>query len=214
MNTEQYLNDEPARQPRRKSCFLTGGFGALLLLVTIAILLKLAGAVLVTADPIQPSDAAVVLSGGDNTRIDEAVLLYQEKYMDYIILTETEVPHPELGAEYSTLMRYITMEKGIPGRQVIITKQQAQSTYEEAEAVLKLMKQRGMDTLIVITDPYHTFRTRLIFHDVFKDEGISFSVHPVRNHWYTSSTWWMHKEGWRITFQEYIKLFGYLAGQR
>lgn len=214
MDTQQHLNAKSNRRPGRKSFLLTGVFLAGLLLVTLLILLRLAGAVLVIADPIQPSDAAVVLSGGDNTRIDEAVLLYQEEYMDYIILTETEIPLAEKGAEYSTLMRYITMEKGVPGSQVIITKQQAQSTYEEAKTVLKLLKQRGFDSLIVITDPYHTFRTRLIFREVFKDEGISFSVHPVRNHWYTSSSWWMHKEGWKITFQEYIKLFGYLAGKR
>lgn len=201
-------------RPYGVPCLLVVGFGAMILLVTAAIFLRLAGAILVVADPLQLSDAAVVLSGGDNTRIDEAVLLYQEKYMEYIILTETEVPLPEQGAEYSTLMRYITMEKGIPGRQVLITRQQALSTYEEAEAVLKLMKQRGLVSLIVITDPYHTFRTRLIFHDVFKNEGIHFAVHPVRDHWYTSSSWWMHKAGWKITFQEYVKLFGFLAGKK
>ena len=176
-------------------------------------ILWLAGALLVVADPIQPADAAVALSGGDNTRIDEAVYLYQKKYMEYIILTETEIPLPEKSGEHSTLMRYITMEKGVPGQQVIITKQQAQSTYDEAKAVLQLMKQRSFDSLIVITDPYHTFRTRLIFRDIFRDEGIRIAVHPVHDHWYKSSTWWLHREGWQVTIQEYIKLFGYLLGK-
>ncbi len=202
----------PHRKPR--SCLLVSVFSAAVLLITGAILLRLAGAILVTADPIHPSDTAVVLSGGDNTRIDEAVRLYEEQYMEYIILTETEIPIPEKGAEYSTLMRYITMQKGVPGNQVLITKQQSESTLDEARAVLTLMKQRGMDSLIVVTDPYHTFRTRLIFRQVFKDEGITFAVHPVRDHWYTSSGWWLHRQGWKVTIQEYVKLFGYLSLQR
>ncbi|MEM5775245.1 MAG: YdcF family protein [Anaerolineaceae bacterium] len=202
------------RAPRRTSCLPMAAFCAVILLVTGAILLRLAGAILVTADPIHPADAAVVLSGGDNTRIDEAVLLYEEKYMEYIILTETEIPIPEKGAEYSTLMRYVTMQKGVPGNQVLITKQQSESTLDEARSVLALMKQRGLDSLIVVTDPYHTFRTRLIFRQVFANEGIRVMVHPVRDHWYTSSGWWLHRQGWKVTVQEYFKLAGYLILQR
>jgi uncharacterized SAM-binding protein YcdF (DUF218 family) len=214
MNDRQPLETTRPASRFPCSCLFSGVFCAAVLLVTAAILLRLAGAILVTADPLQPSDAAVVLSGGDNTRIDEAVRLYEDKYMQYIVLTETEEPHPELGAEYSTLMRYITMQKGVPGSQVIITKQQSESTFEEAEAVRTLMKQRGWDSLIVVTDPYHTFRTRLIFRQAFSGEDMHVAVHPVRGHWYTSTGWWLHKEGWRVTIQEYIKVLGFLILQK
>ncbi len=188
------------------------GFCALVFLLGGELSLRALGAILVVADPLEPADAALILSGGDSTRIDEAVLLYEEKFIDYAILTETGVTVSELGTDYSSLMRFTAIQKGLPAGAILITEQHVESTVDEARAALKLVHQRGFDSIIVITDPYHTLRTRLIFRRVFKNETIRVIVHPVSGHWYRSKDWWLHLAGWRITLQEYIKLFGYLIG--
>jgi uncharacterized SAM-binding protein YcdF (DUF218 family) len=76
------------------------------------------------------------------------------------------------------------------------------------------MVQRKLTSCIVVTDPFHTLRTRVIFNDVLGQAGIRVIVHSVPGHWYTSRTWWQSAEGIQVTFQEYIKLFAYLTGSR
>jgi uncharacterized SAM-binding protein YcdF (DUF218 family) len=178
----------------------------------IGVFLRAMGAILVTADPLVQSDSALILSGGDDTRIGEAARLYQEGYIEYVILTETGVEIPEWGTNYSNLMRFSAIQLGIPGSAILVTEQHVDSTLDEARTVLKFARQRGFDTLIVITDPYHILRTRLIFQEVFESDDIQVTIHPVRNHWYRSNSWWLSLRGWKFTLQEVIKLFGYLAG--
>ena len=81
---------------------------------------------------------------------------------------------------------------------------------DEAEAVLRLMRRHDYKTVIVVTDPFHTYRARLIFRDAFRGSGLTVRVHPVTDLWYRSNTWFLSAAGWANTAREYIKLVGYL----
>ncbi len=208
------MDNQTNQQTFLKSLIIifAAGVCALIFLAGSELTLRALGAILVVADPLEPADAAAILSGGDSTRIDEAVLLYQEKYIDFAILTETGVTVGEQSTDYSSVMRFTAIQKGLPAGAVLITEMQVASTVDEARAILKLVHQRGFDSIIVITDPYHTLRTRLVFKKVFQNENIRVLVHPVRSHWYRSKDWWMSPAGWRVTAQEYLKLFGFFLG--
>jgi len=101
---------------------------------------------------------------------------------------------------------------GIPTGAITITEQAATSTLDEARAVRDLMASRGLQSAIVVTDPFHTFRTRLIFREVFEGSGIKIAIKPVRGHWYRSRSWWLTRQGRTATLQEYAKLFAYFLG--
>jgi uncharacterized SAM-binding protein YcdF (DUF218 family) len=77
---------------------------------------------------------------------------------------------------------------------------------------LKTAKASDFSNLIVVTDPYHTFRTRLIFRSVFRGSGIKVMVHPISGHWYDSATWFLTPSGWRDTLFEYFKTIGFFLG--
>jgi uncharacterized SAM-binding protein YcdF (DUF218 family) len=66
--------------------------------------------------------------------------------------------------------------------------------------------------VIVVTDPFHTQRTRMIFREVFDGSGRSVRVHPVPGHWYRSGTWFLSVAGWGNTLREYAKMTGYMLG--
>ena len=186
---------------------------AVLILFFAPVVLRAAGALLVTADPLEKSNAGLILSGGDDTRIDEAARLYEEGFIEFVILTETGVDVPEWGTDYTSLMRYAVMKEGIPESAILISEHTVESTFDEARSILKFARQRGFHSLIVITDPYHTLRTRLIFREVFAGETqVSFQIQPVRNHWYRSNTWWKSFRGWKFTLQEYVRLIGFMLG--
>jgi len=109
-------------------------------------------------------------------------------------------------------LRQEAISGGFDRSDIYFTSSQVNSTYDEAKAVLELAQNKGWQKLMVITDPFHSLRTRTIFRDVFRGSEIEIAVHPVAGHWFGASTWFMTSEGWRYTILEYTKLFSYLIG--
>ncbi len=172
------------------------------------------GAVLVVADPLKKADAIVILSGGGEQRMSEAVNLFEENYAGTIILTETGAVLKEYNAEYSKELRFMLWNAGVPLSAIWITPRHAASTRDEAKDVRALVNNKNIHDLIVVTDPYHTLRTRLIWNEVFKDSEVNIIVRPVRNSWYRSTTWWLSIDGWKNTVTEYVKLGSYLINRK
>ena len=172
------------------------------------------GGILIISDPLEEVDAIVLLSGGDRLRWDEAVRLYQKQTANRIILTETDAKIGGSATRYSLLVRNNISAMGVPMDHIQITREIATSTYEEAHSVLDWMQAMGYQSCVVVTDPYHTFRTRLIFHDVFRGSDIEVRIRSVQGHWYQSADWMFSRQGWETTLLELGKLAGYLAGIR
>ncbi len=180
-------------------------------LAALYLALRLAGAVLIIADPLEKTDAVVVLSGGSE-RLPEAARLMHERYGEWLILTETGEIRPgvfgsdDLHAEANRL--------GIPSSSILITERTVTSTRDEAVAVLHLMQERNFRSCIVVTDPFHTLRTRVVFRDIFRGSDKEIIVSPVPASWYRSRDWFLSARGWQYTLQEYFKLTLYLLGFR
>lgn len=195
---------------RRGCLFTAGGLAALAVCIPFAVVLaylglRLAGAYLiVTSDP-QKSDAIVLLSGGSPQRTAEAVNLYLERYAQIVVITDTN----ETMADGSPVTQFQRMElilQGVSPNEVMVTERTVNSTRDEAKAVRALMRIHALKSCIVVTDPFHSRRTQLIFQDVFQDTGLGFQVVSARNHWYKSSTWFLSLAGWSNTLSEYVKL--------
>ncbi len=168
--------------------------------------LRAAGAYLIVASNLEASNAIVVLSGGEETRMTEALRLYNEEYANKIILTETGQKLEGYKQLYSFDMRIVLLSNGVPSGNILVTEKVVSNTRDEALAVKKLMSSQQMVSAIIVTDPYHTRRAYGIFLDVFQDSGIKLMIHPTSNSWYYSRTWFLKAEGWRFTVLEYLKL--------
>ncbi len=214
------MNDLPAEQKRGclRSCSCLGSAGGLILIAILALfglyfVLLGAGGLLIIADPLEKSDAVVALSGGSGDRIDEAIRIYLDKQAEYIVFTH---PEREGGGWQSHLMdmKLQAIDKGVPITGLLVTDEHGNSTYEEAKAIRRYLEPLKFKRILIVTDPYHTFRTRLIFREVFEDSSIQVRVRPVRGSWYRSTNWWTSAEGWRLTVSEYAKIAAFLAGIR
>jgi uncharacterized SAM-binding protein YcdF (DUF218 family) len=170
------------------------------------------GGFLIIADPLEKAQAVAVLSGGGMPRMEEAARLYQAGYAQIYILTETGEALAGYNIDYIEHLKLEALKLGIPPTAIRVTDQHADSTYDEAVALRQLMEREFISSCIVITDPFHTMRTRLIFRDVFKGSNMKIIVRPVSGHWYRSSTWWATAQGRKATIEEYIKLFVYWFG--
>lgn len=190
-----------------RSCLLV----VLSLLALGYLFLRGLGAFLIAGDPLKPADAVVPLGGGSAARVTEAVRLMKAYPRAALILTEPGEVKPGEGPG-STFYRQVAIESGLSPNAILMTEGIQSSTRDEAAAVLRLMQAHGMKTVIVVTEPYHTQRARMIFRDAFKGSGRVVRVQPVIDHWYRSGTWFLSWEGWRMTFKEYAKMVGYQLG--
>ena len=146
--------------------------------------------------------------------MDYATTLINEKYGKKLIFTETGNMDPENGGKISQSMSKDATEEGIrKGRQFFAGKD-VQNTYDEAKAVLKLAVAHKWDSLIVVTDTFHSRRTKVMFSDVFKDSEIHLRVVPVDvdNYWYDPTFWWKDQASIRATVTEYGSLISYYLG--
>jgi uncharacterized SAM-binding protein YcdF (DUF218 family) len=172
------------------------------------------GGLLIVADPFQKANAVVVLSGNETDRLKETLRILREGYAPLVVITETEITEDGSNS-MSTIDKVIAARQvGIASEAILVTNQVATSTRDEALAVLEVAQQRNFKSVIVVTDPYHCFRTRVLFRGIFKGSGIEVIVRPVRDHWYRSTSWWLNGAGRRATFSEYAKLFFFLFGIR
>jgi uncharacterized SAM-binding protein YcdF (DUF218 family) len=214
MNSEMgKQQSSPSRGCFRRIGGIIGCITAILFLIIFGYLvLRGAGAFLIIANDLKPVDAIVILGGGDEGRMDEALKLYREKYARLIILTETGNRIDEFNYLQSFDLQIQLMSNGVPSGNILITDSQVTSTLEEAEAVKQLMNRRQIASAIIITDPYHTKRTSIIFNDVFSDQEKQIIFRPVAPSWFTSRTWFLSADGWKYTILEYLKLAAYKLG--
>lgn len=199
-----------ARHKASKGCF----FAFLVFPLLVYVVLVGLGAYLIEADPLEKADALVVLSGGDPGRLDEAIRLYQERYAHILILTNTKATLPNSAMTITQDMRQYAASHGVSLGDIQITERKVSSTYDEAEAVSELAQEKKYKTLILVTGPYHTRRTGMIFRNVLADQGIKVIVRPTSGHWFRSTTWFLSVEGLQRGFSELFKIVMFLFNIR
>jgi len=177
----------------------------LLALILGLVFIRAVGAILIVADPLKEADAAVALTGDQGDRITAAVDLYKSGYVDLLYITFTDPGTREM-------LINTAVSQGFPLQNIFVTEMQVSNTVDEALAVKQLALSKNVNSIIVITDPYHTLRTRVIFRGELRGSGISIQVRPVAGHWYRSNTWYKSHEGLRLTVEEYLKILLYYLG--
>jgi uncharacterized SAM-binding protein YcdF (DUF218 family) len=194
----------------------------LLLLLAVAAALVLAhplwlpsiGRFLVVHDPLQRSDALVVLGGGERDRVEHGARLFHAGYASWFIVTDNPLNLPGVRASYAELMSTEAIWQGVPAECILTAPGMAETTYQEALAVRHLVQERGLHSLTVVTDPQHTRRARMAFHDVFRGTGVPVSVQAVQESWYEADSWWRTERAVRATWTEYAALILYRLGYR
>ena len=209
------MSRPPTNAPTKRIGTLFGcsaAFASLVLFILIGpILIYYAmvalGSILIVADPIVEVDAVVILSGDRGDRLTMAADMLERGFVHSLVITNT---NPE--TNWMLAREAITL--GFNPENIFITEKEVDSTVDEARAVLQFAQSRGWSSLMVVTDPFHSFRTRIVFNRELRGSGVEISVRPVVGHWFRSNTWFRYQEGWQFVFLEFGKLFNYLFLQR
>jgi len=163
---------------------------------------------LVVKDPLQKADAVVVLSGGWESkgklgkstleRYKYGVNLFQKGYGKFLIFSGGNLwGNPSEAGE----MAEMAMSDGFPD-EVIIAEGNSESTWENALFVKKTLLEKEIDTVVLVTSPYHSLRASAMF----RDKGIKTISAPVPDSEFYKADGPDRLRIARLVLLEYIKL--------
>jgi len=162
--------------------------------------LRYIGDYLVVDDRMAPSDAIVVLGGDscDFHRTKLAVQLYKQGYASWIVLSGNSSTLEE------QLKNALLWGLADSSRIVIIN---CKSTFEEAQRIAPIVRQHGWNSIIVVTDRFHTRRARSVFKNRLQE--IQVRVAEAYNSTYDHEKYWRKEGSLDAVFQETIKMLYY-----
>ncbi len=94
-------------------------------------------------------------------RTERAIGLFRDSYASHLILSGGLGRH---GPEEAEIMRRLAVQAGIPS-EVLILDRDARSTWESLLGAREIMLDRGWDTILIVSDPFHLKRSLLMAAD-------------------------------------------------
>lgn len=166
---------------------------------------------LIQTDPPQKAQAIVVLSGGMNgdgslasstaERVGYGVELFKRGYAPLLIMSGggpfRKVPDAKVMAEEA-------VRQGV-NRQAIVTEDQSESTWENAVLTAKLLRDRGLNGILLVTSPYHSFRAKVMF----RARGVAVASTPVQRSGFSAARGVQRLHYLKLMLLEYAKLVYY-----
>ncbi|WP_017536645.1 YdcF family protein [Nocardiopsis halophila] len=174
-----------SRGPRRRFRLRPGRIIALLLVVAIAVPPGTWAWVWWTArqDARPPSDAILVLGASQyngrpspifEARLEHAAHLYEEGVAPTVITVGGNQPgdnYTEGGAGRDWLV-----EQGVPAGSVVAV-EEGSNTLRSLEAVDEVVDANGWQSVVIVSDPWHSLRSRIMA----EDQGMEAATSPVRS---------------------------------
>jgi len=156
--------------------------------------LLVAGLVLVVAiyrqartDQARPAEAIVVLGTAQyngwpgpvfRARLDRATELWRAGYAPLLVVTGGKMPGDGY-TEAEAAWAYLT-DAGVPA-EAIVTENAASDTWESMQGISALLQPRGIDEVIIVSDGFHLFRSRMMARDVgLQAWGSPAEMSPIR----------------------------------
>lgn len=108
--------------------------------------------------PLVPADALVVLSGDGTVRYDAAVGLLRQRIAHWVVLSGgVDDPPHSLDAEAA---RDYMVAKGLAEHRIVMDNAST-NTHEQAEAIVRLIREHEWQTVILVASSYHLPRAFL-----------------------------------------------------
>ncbi len=165
-------------------------------------LLRFAGESLVVEDPLEKSDAIIILSD-DNFYADRATRaaeLFRQKLAPVVVASGIRL-RPNAGI--AELMTHDLIERGVPRENILPFPQDADNTREEAQFLQKLVQEKNWKSVIVVTSNYHTRRAKSIFGKIFAN-SVTIRMAAARDADYDPEHWWERRKSVKCYFHEIV----------
>ena len=165
-------------------------------------LLRFAGESWVVEDPLEQSDAIILLSD-DNFFADRATRaseLFRQKLAPIVVASGRRL-RPSAGL--AELMDHDLVERGVPKDRIVRFPHDADNTREEAEALRALVVERNWHSVIVVTSNFHTRRARYIFQHILPP-SVEVRVASARDGGFEVERWWENRKSVKAFTHELV----------
>ncbi len=160
---------------------------------------------LVVAGGFHKADIAVVLGGGGGSRLRTGLALYDDGSVDRLVLVGKNKNNwihiqNNLCRDCSTEEKDVTILEG------------SIDTFTDASLLAEFYQSQDIDSILVITDPYHTRRALVVFESVFKGRGVKISVRSSGDFGRTippDKKWWQDNLTLSVIWGELGKIFAF-----
>ena len=92
-----------------------------------------------------------------------------------------------------------------------VMEEQSRTTLENAVHTGDLIKENRFESAILVTSWYHMPRSYLLLRATISGAGVKIQKHPVATGKLNRSNWYRHSLGWKMLYNEMVKLWGSLA---
>lgn len=150
---------------------------------------------LVVEDPLQPSGAAVVLSGDMPVRAREAAEIYRDNFAKEVWVTRPEDATAELhemGIDYlgeSFYNQKVLIQLGVPVEMIRVLEPAITNTEDEVQVIAKTARAAGIHQVIIVTSKAHTRRVHTLWRKLVGDNP-ALIVRAAREDSYDGAHWW------------------------
>lgn len=194
----------------------------LLLAFTLFFLfLRFGAELLIKRDKIKRSENAIIvlLMGSVGDRSLGAADLYSAGKANKIIIAESHSPGFDLLRERNISVKDIAerskdilVDLGVNKKDIVILPGDTQNTKDEAFAVRKYVdiKSNKVGSIILVTSKYHSFRSKLIFQQVFNKYNIPIYSSPTDYDSFFTKSWYSKRLNAKRVVNEYLKLIYFL----
>jgi uncharacterized SAM-binding protein YcdF (DUF218 family) len=200
---------------RRRALLVAVALGLGLILAAV-LGLKAAGHYLLVADPVEASDAILVLDGSTPAREVESAMLYRRGLAPVVVLSLPYDPLAEarrLAAEPSPQERAAqTLRRlGVPAPATVRLTQMVDNSRQELAAHFAHARAQGWRRVIIVTSPPHTRRVRVIWNARYQAQ-VAALVHPTPYEGFDPDRWWRSSRSLEGGFYELAAIANFLIG--
>ena len=168
------------------------------------------------------ADALVLLMGNFTDRVLKTADLYGSGLANRVIIAEESMGGYKGLTDRGVKIISHTSQAvsslvalGVPADSITILPGDARSTLDEAVIVRDYIGTNpGLDTLILVSSPYHLRRSSVIFGKAFKEAGLTVFTGTSGSGTYTgfdADRWWRSKEDIQHVLTEVIKIGSFMT---
>ncbi|MCI5124716.1 MAG: YdcF family protein [Candidatus Electrothrix sp. AR5] len=176
-------------------------FGVLLLLASGMLFMRYAPLLLIVNEPVEQADIAVVLGGGGGSRLRKGLSLYEADSVKHLVLVDSKKN------AWDHMLGLFCPECVTEGKITII--EGSRNTFADAELIEKYCRTHNIESVLVVTDPYHTRRAALIFKAQFAESNIQIKVvssGEFGSRLAPKDSWWQDEDTLKTVWTEMNKV--------
>jgi uncharacterized SAM-binding protein YcdF (DUF218 family) len=183
---------------------------AALLWATAGLWLPWLGTSMVWDEPLQKADAIVVLAGNAPLRMEHGVELYQAGWAPLLIVSDETLRTNGMEVTWDQIFNAGVVLPNVPRDAVVPMDPPPQDTREEARRSAAILKERGLHSAILVTDPFHSRRATLLFRAAYRKQGLEVRSSPGVDD-RDLPHWWQTARSVRTVLEEYTKTIWYVV---